>query len=98
MIKYTGIKLIIWNGILFNVNNKVFYLKPKVSSNVVKFKLKNIQIDQKKIMNFTSKIFSNKRKSLRNKLKNTSYENEVILRKRVEELNFDELLEIYNLF
>ena len=85
-------------NILFKVNNKVFYPKPKVNSNVVKFELKNIQIDQKKLMNYTNKIFSNKRKSLRNKLKNNSYTNELILKKRVEELNFDELLEIYNIF
>ena len=83
---------------LFNVSNKVFYPKPKVNSKVVEFKLKNIQIDEKKFLNFTNMIFKNKRKNLRNKIKNSKLINEKILSKRVEELNFKDLLKIYNFF
>ena len=83
---------------LFNVSNKVFYPKPKVNSKVVEFKLKNIQVDQNKLLNFTNQIFKNRRKSLRNKIKNSSLINKKILSKRVEELNFGELLKIYNFF
>ena len=83
---------------LFNVSNKVFYPKPKVNSKVVKFKLKNIQVDQRKLSNFTNNIFKNKRKNLRNKIQNSSLIDEKILSKRVEELTFRELLKIYNFF
>jgi len=84
--------------ILFNVNNKIFYTKPKVSSKVVEFKLKNIQIDEKKILNFINKIFSNKRKNMRSKINYREFINEKILNKRVEELSFNELLKIYKFF
>jgi len=84
--------------ILFNVSNKVFYPKPKVSSSVVEFKLKNIQIDEKKLLNFINKIFSNKRKNMRSKINYREFINEKILNKRVEELSFNELLKIYNFF
>ena len=83
---------------LFNVSNNVFYPKPKVNSKVVEFKLKKIQIDEKRLLNFTNMIFKNKRKNLRNKIKNSKLINEKILSKRVEELNFKELLKIYNFF
>ena len=84
--------------ILFNVSNKVFYPKPKVNSKVVEFKLKNIQVDQGKLLKFTNEIFKNKRKNLRNKIKNSKLIDKKILSKRVEELNFNELLKIYNFF
>ena len=83
---------------LFNVSNKVFYPKPKISSTVVEFKLKNIQIDKKKLLNFINKIFSNKRKNMRSKINNRELINEKILSKRVEELSFKELLKIYKFF
>ena len=83
---------------LFNVSNKVFYPKPKVNSKVVEFKLKNIQVDQSKLLKFTNEIFKNKRKSLRNKIKNSKLIDKKLLSKRVEELSFNELLKIYNFF
>ena len=83
---------------LFNVSNKVFYPKPKVNSKVVEFKLKNIQVDQSKLLKFTNEIFKNKRKSLKNKIENSKLIDKKILSKRVEELSFNELLKIYNFF
>jgi len=84
--------------ILFNVSNKVFYPKPKAESKVVEFKLKNIQIDKDKLLNFANKIFRNRRNNLRNKIDNSSLIDQKILNKRVEELSFIELLKIYNFF
>ncbi len=84
--------------ILFNVSNKVFYPKPKVISTVVEFKLNNIKINKEKLYDFTDIIFKNKRKKIKNKIINTSFIDEKILNKRVEELNFSELLKIYKSF
>ena len=84
--------------ILFDVSNKVFFPKPKVQSKLVEFKLKTNNIDQKKLLNFTKIIFGNKRKTIKNKIKNISSIKKEILNKRVEELNFNEILEIYKFF
>ena len=84
--------------ILFDVSNKVFYPKPKVQSKIVEFKLKKNNIDSKKLFNFTNIIFSNKRKRLKNKISHISSINKKLLDKRVEELNFNEILEIYKFF
>ena len=84
--------------ILFNVSNKVFYPKPKVQSKIVEFKLKKNNLDQKKLIDFTNIMFANKRKRLKNKIPQISSINKEILNKRVEELNFNELLEIYKFF
>ena len=84
--------------ILFNVSNKVFYPKPKVQSKIVEFKLKFNNIDQKKLLNFTNIIFRNKRKRLKNKIKDIPSVKKEILYKRVEELSYNELLEIYKFF
>ena len=84
--------------ILFDVSNKVFYPKPKVQSKIVEFKLKKNNIDQKKLIGFTNIIFGNKRKRLKNKIPEISSINKELFNKRVEELNFNELLEIYKFF
>ncbi len=84
--------------ILFDVSNKVFFPKPKVQSKIVEFKLKKINIDKKKLINFTKIIFGNKRKTIRNKIKNIASINKDIINKRVEELNFNEILRIYKFF
>ena len=84
--------------ILFDVSNKVFFPKPKVQSKIVEFKLKNNNIEQKKLLNFTNIIFGHKRKTIKNKITNISSINKQIQNKRVEELNFNEILEIYQFF
>ena len=84
--------------ILFDVSNKVFFPKPKVQSKIVEFKLKTKNIDQKKLLNFTEIIFGNKRKTIKNKFTNISSINKEILNKRVEELNYYQILEIYKFF
>ena len=84
--------------ILFDVSNKVFYPKPKVDSKVVEFKLRKHDLDQKRILSFINKIFLNKRKIIKNKFNKKLYINDKILNKRVEDLEFNELLEIYKFF
>ena len=84
--------------ILFDVSNKVFYPKPKVQSKIVEFKLKINNINKKKLLTFTNIIFGNKRKRIKNKLTNISFVNKEILNKRVEELSFNEILDIYKSF
>ena len=84
--------------ILFDVSNKVFFPKPKVQSKIVEFKLKNNNIEQNKLLNFTNIIFGHKRKTIKNKITNISSINKQIQNKRVEELNFNEILEIYKFF
>ena len=64
----------------------------------MEFKLKKNNIDQKKLLYFTNIIFGNKRKTIKNKITNISSINKEILNRRVEELNFNEILEIYKFF
>ena len=69
-----------------------------MQSKIVVFKLKKNTIDQKKLFDFSNIIFGNKRKKLKNKIPHISSIKKEILNKRVEELNFNELLEIYEFF
>ena len=84
--------------ILFNVSNKVFFPKPKVQSKIVEFRLKEHNVDQKKLLDFTNIIFGNKRKTIKNKITDNALINKEILNKRIEELNFNQILEIYKFF
>ncbi len=84
--------------ILFDVSNKVFFPRPKVQSKIVKFKLKKNNINQKKLLNFTNIIFGHKRKTIKNKIINISSIDKDILNRRIEELNFNKILEIYKFF
>ena len=80
----------------FDVSPKVFVPQPKVKSTVVKFKFKKENIDINKALFFSNLIFKNVRKKIYNNLgvkTNTSLDN-----KRVNELNINELLTIYNFF
>ena len=80
----------------FDVSSKVFFPKPKVKSSIVKFKFNNKIIDLNKASNFSSKIFKNVRKKIYNNLAINKDNN--LFNKRVNELNIDELLSIYDLF
>ena len=80
----------------FDVSSKVFYPKPKVNSTIVKFKFNKKNIDFKKAIYFSTKLFKNVRKKINNNLK-INIENN-ILNKRVNQLNIDELICIYDLF
>ena len=80
----------------FDISSKVFFPQPKVKSTIVKFNFKKREIDLKKANNFSTKIFKNVRKKIYNNIDINLNNN--LLNKRVNELNIDELLTIYNFF
>ena len=80
----------------FDVSSKVFFPKPKVKSTIVRFKFNKRIIDLKKANNFSAKIFKNVRKKIYNNL-DTNLDNK-LFDKRVNQLNIDELISIYDLF
>ena len=82
----------------FLVTPNVFFPKPKVYSEVVKFKIKKNKININKINFFLNNFFVNKRKKLNSNkiIKNLN------LRKysdvRYEDLNYEDILDIYQKF
>lgn len=84
--------------ICFDVSNNVFYPKPKITSSVVKFEIKNRNIDIEKLDKFSKIIFNQKRKKISNKFELFKLSNDNKLEKRIEELTFEEVLGIYNSF
>ena len=84
--------------ILFDVSPKVFYPKPKVKSKVVRFVLKKQKINIKKLDKFIKIFFVKRRK----KIKSNNFFNKIIdsklINKRYEELNYNEVLKIYERF
>ena len=80
----------------FDVSPKVFFPKPKVNSTIVKFKFNKNNINLNKAIYFSTKIFKNVRKKINNNLQINLDNN--LLNKRVNQLNIDELVYIYDLF
>ena len=80
----------------FDVSSKVFIPKPKVKSTIVRFTFNKKSIDLNKAKFFSAKIFKNVRKKIYNNLDTKLDSN--LLNKRVNQLNIDELISIYNLF
>jgi len=80
----------------FDVSSKVFFPRPKVNSTIVKFKFNKKNIDLNKAINFSNTIFKNVRKKIYNNLEVNVDNN--LLNKRVNQLNIDELISIYDLF
>ena len=89
-------KLVADYKICFDVSPNVFKPKPKVISSVVKFKLKNTIVNWEKLNAFIEKIFKNKRKKISNNISIKNIKN-INLNRRIEELNFEEILYLYNL-
>ena len=80
----------------FDVSSKVFFPIPKVKSAIVKFKFNKKSVDLNKANYFSTKIFKNVRKKIYNNLEIKTESN--LLNKRVNQLNIDELISIYDLF
>ena len=80
----------------FDISSKVFFPKPKVNSTIVKFKFNKKNIDLNKANYFSNKIFKNVRKKIYNNL--VINEDNNLVNKRVNQLNIDELIYIYDLF
>ena len=81
----------------FNVSPQVFFPKPKINSTVVKFKINKKDKDISKLELFCKIIFKKMRKKIINKLE-IETKDSVILHKRVDQLNINELLRLYNFF
>ncbi len=97
MNKYKFLTKIITNySRCFDVSSNVFYPIPKVRSTVVKFKFKKNKIDLNKANKFSDMIFKNVRKKILNNVKLKL--NNKLFNKRVNEINIDELLTIYDFF
>ena len=84
----------------FNVSKNCFKPIPKVDSSVLSFERKEVFLIQKKEIDnyimFKRKIFSQKRKSLKNLLKDYKSDfSEYDLRKRVEEISLEKLIDIF---
>tara|TARA_B100000989_G_scaffold290499_1_gene263731 strand:- start:2020 stop:2754 length:735 start_codon:yes stop_codon:yes gene_type:complete len=83
----------------FHVSRNCFRPVPKVDSSVLVFKkIKKELINNHEINNYISfkrKLFSHKRKSLRNLLKNYDFNKKFDLDLRVEDLKLDQLINIF---
>ena len=84
--------------VCFEISQNVFFPKPKVKSCVVRIKSKKIFLDKSKIHYFLNKIFNNKRKILNNLLPFKIKNKKGLLKKRVENLKFEELKYLLNMF
>ena len=80
----------------FDISANVFYPKPKVKSSIVKFVIKNNQINFDKANKFSNIIFKNIRKKISNNVDINVNKN--ILNKRVDKITLKELLILYNFF
>ena len=86
--------------IMFNISNKVFYPKPKVKSSIIKLVTKKNTIDKNHLIKFIDKIFKNKRKIIKNNINIISDNNHInnLLNRRVEDINNEDLLLLFNKF
>ena len=85
--------------IKFDVSKNVFFPKPKVKSSIIKFKHHKKKINTQKLMYFIDNFFIHKRKKIiSNKIikKNKTFKDYGNL--RYEELNYQEILDIYERF
>ena len=89
-------KLVSSYTVHFDVSSKVFIPKPKVKSSVVKFNFDKNNCDLDKAIKFSNLIFKNIRKKINNNIKLNLKDN--ILEKRVDQLNVNEILKIYDFF
>ena len=79
----------------FTVSPKVFYPKPRVYSKVVKFLIKKQNFNLNKLEYFMKNFFINKRKKIKSNKKFSNLINKKYLNYRFEDLNYQEVLEIY---
>ncbi len=82
----------------FNVPSTVFKPQPKVKSTVVKYNMKKDPVDLNKAIAFSNKIFKNKRKMIYKKLNIVDFKNDNLFKKRVDQLDIEELSKLYYSF
>ena len=80
----------------FDVSRNVFFPKPKVMSTVVKFNFNDNYIDWIKLEKFINNMFKNKRKKIGNNILIKNKKFDKYSDKRIEEIEIDELISIYN--
>jgi len=85
-------------NILFNVSPNVFYPKPKVNSKVIKYELIKQKINSENLDYFINIFFTNKRKKIKSNKKIKILIDENIANKRYEDLEYNEILDIYKRF
>ena len=87
--------------IQFTLSNKVFYPKPKVKSCIVTIKPKKINnLSKINLLLYSKKIFSNKRKKIKNIISIPLKDKKIIslLNQRAEDLKTQELIYLFNKF
>ena len=84
--------------IKFSVSSNVFYPKPKVNSKVVKFLINKKNINIEKLDYFMKYFFINKRKKIKSNKYFINKVDKKYLNNRYEDLNYNNILEIYNGF
>ena len=84
--------------ILFNVSRNVFSPKPKVNSKVVRFKLKQKNINQAKLELFIKLFFTNKRKKIKSNKYFVNIIDNNLANYRYEDLDYSDILKIYERF
>jgi len=84
--------------IIFDVSPNVFYPKPKVTSSVIRFKHKKNKINKKKLNFFFENFFINKRKKIKSNNIFLNFIDKKYINHRYENLNFNDVLKIYQSF
>ena len=83
----------------FTIPKHVFYPKPKIESSLIILRpYKNNNIDKNKLLLFSKKIFTNKRKKISNVIK-YKYSDKIskeLIVKRIENLSTKEILHLFN--
>ena len=83
----------------FTIPRHVFYPKPKIESSLIILRpYKNNNIDKNKLLLFSKKIFTNKRKKISNVIK-YKYSDKIskeLIVKRIENLSTKEILHLFN--
>jgi len=95
--------LLVLENIIFTVNENVFFPPPKVKSAVIRMtrnKNKKIDCDEKLLINVVKTAFNQRRKTMRNSLKNLitdSIKPNEIFNLRPEQLSIEQFIELTNL-
>jgi 16S rRNA (adenine1518-N6/adenine1519-N6)-dimethyltransferase len=79
---------------LFDVARGSFYPAPNVTSSVVRLSSKNLKLDAKKLGIITERLFSSRRKILKNALFSLNIQREDLAQKRAEELLIEDFLSL----
>jgi 16S rRNA (adenine1518-N6/adenine1519-N6)-dimethyltransferase len=77
---------------LFDVSKGSFFPAPNVTSSVIKMKRKDVIYSPEKLKMLSEKLFSNRRKMLKNTLLSLNIQREDLFHKRAEDLSVNEII------